>query len=120
MKSPPKELSKEGTTFIKDLSDVIEQAKLLILSKNDGQILQEFFWAAGHTGLKKPEIQKGEKKETPAESAKPGEKTNEQVLEGVKTLGNLIITNGEFRKLCTSHPPANHPEVFVLTYNCSA
>ena len=102
--------------MVKDLRDIIEQAKWLLLSKNDGQVLQEFIWAVTNGAkenkdlFKKDDKEKKEeptteKEEKPAtdEDGKPT-KSSEQVLEGLKTLGNLIVTNGEFRKLRTENP----------------
>jgi hypothetical protein len=93
--SPSKDLSEEGQALVKDLRNVIEQSKKLMLSKNDGQLLQEFIWGARHlsTGdAKKPNLP------TDKESSKQDARS---AGDDLKTLGTLLITNGEFRKLCT-------------------
>lgn len=78
---------------MRDVKNVIEQAKILFLSKNDGEVLQEFLWAAGHSAVQ-------EAKNTHAPSDRESVKSDTKgAMEGLKTLGNLLITNGEFRKL---------------------
>lgn len=93
LSSPPKELSEEGQTLVKDLRNVIDQARKLITSKNEGQLLQELIWEAQHLGS--------------VEAKKPGvtvdkdgaKQDGNQAMDGLKTLGTLLITNGEFRKI---------------------
>jgi Family of unknown function (DUF5923) len=94
--SPPKELSEEGRGLVEDLRDVIQQAKLLFLTKNEGNLLQEFIWEALH--ISAPEVGKSDEpvnKDTAKQDAA-------RALEGLRTLGTLLITNGEFRKLSMS------------------
>jgi hypothetical protein len=91
--SPQKELSSEGQRLVRDLRDVIDQARKLFLSKNEGNLLQEFIWNASHigaNGANKPNV--------PVDKQTAQQETN-QALAGLKTLGELLITNGEFRKL---------------------
>ena len=91
--SPSKDLSEEGQKLVKDLREVIDQARKLILSKNDGQLLQDFIWQAqrlGEVEAKKPD----------APLNKDGAKQDgTNAVEGIKTLGTLLVTNGEFRKI---------------------
>lgn len=91
--SPSKDLSEEGQKLVKDVREVIDQARKLILSKNDGQLIQEFIWSAQRLNTidaKKPE----------GSLKKDGtQQDSTQAVEGLKTLGTLLITNGEFRKL---------------------
>ncbi|KAL4773019.1 hypothetical protein BDW60DRAFT_186338 [Aspergillus nidulans var. acristatus] len=90
--NPSKELSEEGRALVQDLRVVIEEAKKLILSKNDGQLLQEFIYDAQHIStedVQKPNVAGNDTAEQDAARAR----------EGLKTLGTLMITNGEFRKL---------------------
>lgn len=97
LSSPPEELSDEGKVVVKDLRDVVEQVKKLILGKNEDQLLQEFFWEVRRTAtqeLNKPDGVFSEKEEVPVE------KDANRALEGLRALGNLLLTNGEFRKLC--------------------
>lgn len=94
LSSPSNELSSEGKVLIKDLRNVIEQAKLLLLTKNEGELLQDFIWQA-------QQISAGDAKgpNVPV-SKETGQQDANKALEGLKTLGTLLITNGEFRKIC--------------------
>ncbi|KAJ6029300.1 hypothetical protein N7444_012287 [Penicillium canescens] len=93
LSSPPKELSADGKTLVADLRNVIEQAKKMLLVKNEGESIQDFIWQA--------------QKITTGDSQKPnlpidkesGQQDANRAAEGLKTLGTLMITNGEFRKL---------------------
>lgn len=91
--APSKDLSEEGQKLVKDLREVVDQARKLMLSKNDGQLLQDFIWQAQRLGdveAKKPN----------APVTKDGAKQDgSNAVEGIKTLGTLLVTNGEFRKI---------------------
>ncbi|KAJ6090135.1 hypothetical protein N7486_008950 [Penicillium sp. IBT 16267x] len=93
LSSPPANLSNDGKVLVKDLRNVIEQAKLLLLTKNEGELLQDFIWQA-------QQITTGD---APAPnmpvSRETGKQDGERALQGLKTLGTLLITNGEFRKI---------------------
>jgi len=93
LSSPSKKLSSEGQALTADLKAVIEQAKILLLSKNDGNLLQDFIWQAEQitgagTTLPGAPVDK--------ETAK---QHGNEALDGLRTLGTLLITNGQFRKL---------------------
>lgn len=91
--SPSKELSEEGQTLVEDLRNVIDQARKLFTSKNEGQLLQDLIWEAQH-------LSSVEAKNPDATIDKDGAKQNgNQAIDGLKTLGTLLITNGEFRKI---------------------
>jgi hypothetical protein len=96
LNSPPNQLSAEGKSLVADFKNVIEQAKLLLLSKNEGNLLQEFIW----------ETQQISTAGTTLPGAPVDKETAKQhgndVLAGLRTLGTLIISNGQFRKLCKS------------------
>ncbi|PWY95116.1 hypothetical protein BO94DRAFT_218982 [Aspergillus sclerotioniger CBS 115572] len=93
LSSPSQELSGEGQALVKDLRHVIEHAKKLVLSKNEGQLLQEFLWEAQN-------ISSGDTEKPGVPVTKDSAQQDAQeALEGLKTLGRLLITNGEFRKL---------------------
>lgn len=94
LSSPPSGLSSEGQVLIKDLRNVIDQTKKLVLSKNEGQILQDFMWEAQNIGAKEPPGKPNAP--VPQDSA---QEDADRAVEGLKTLGTLLITNGEFRKL---------------------
>lgn len=92
--SPPRELSDDGKVLVKDVRNVIDQAKKLLLTKNEGELLQDFVWQAqniGTGGVQGPNV---------SVSKEDGKQDANKALENLKTLGTLLITNGEFRKLC--------------------
>lgn len=79
--------------MVADLKEVIRQAKYLLLSKNEGNLIQDFIWQTrnidgGNASVPGAPIDK--------ETAK---QHGNQALEGLRTLGTLIISNGQFRKL---------------------
>ncbi|KAJ5777813.1 hypothetical protein N7520_001059 [Penicillium odoratum] len=93
LSSPPADLSNDGKVLLEDLRNVIEQAKLMLLTKNEGELLQEFIWQA-------QQITAGDIKTPNVPITKEsGKQDGEKTLQGLKTLGTLLITNGEFRKI---------------------
>lgn len=99
MTKPSPKLSEEGQVLVRDLRDVIEKAKIMLLTKNDGNLIQDFIWRTqdittdGVSGPNAP-IDK--------DSAK---QHGREALDGLRTLGELLITNGQFRKLCALFYP---------------
>ncbi|QIW95304.1 hypothetical protein AMS68_000822 [Peltaster fructicola] len=93
MKNPPKALSQEGKHLVRDLQDVIEKAKVLFLTKNDGNLLQDFIWQTQYIGAGNASTPNA-----PLDKETAKQHGNE-ALEGFRTLGTLLITNGQFRKL---------------------
>ena len=90
---PSSKLSEEGRNLVRDAKEVIRQAKHLLLSKNDGNLLQEFIWDTQHldsTNASRPNAPVD--KDTARQHG-------DQALEGLKTLARLILSNGQFRKL---------------------
>jgi hypothetical protein len=101
LNQPSKKLSDEGRVLVADLRDVIEKAKILLLTKNQGNLIQDFIWQTQGIGTgdaTKPNLP------IEKESAK---QQGQEALEGLRTLGTLMITNGQFRKLCEQ--TARHP-----------
>ncbi|EOD44352.1 hypothetical protein UCRNP2_8965 [Neofusicoccum parvum UCRNP2] len=91
--SPSKKLSSDGQKLVGDLKDVIEAAKVLLLTKNDGNLLQDFIWQT-------QQISGGDAKAPNAPVDKDTAKQHgNEALEGLRTLGTLLISNGQFRKL---------------------
>lgn len=93
LKSPSKKLSSEGQHLVHDLRDVIEQAKVLLLTKNQGNLLQDFVWqtqqlSGGNASTPDAPIDKNTAKQH-----------GNEALDGLRTLGTLILSNGQFRKL---------------------
>ena len=94
--NPSSKLSSEGRHLVTDLKEVIEQAKILLLTKNEGNLLQDFIWqtqnlSGGNAALPGAPINKN-----------TAQQHGNQALDGLRTLGTLLISNGQFRKLCTS------------------
>lgn len=96
--SPSNELSAEGKVLVHDLRNVIEQAKLQVLVKNEGNMLQDFIYDAAHIDTSSFAAPSAP---VDKESAK---QHGTEAKEGFKTLGTLLVTNGQFRKLRTRHP----------------
>ncbi|KAF2724629.1 hypothetical protein K431DRAFT_194268, partial [Polychaeton citri CBS 116435] len=93
LKTPSKKLSTEGQQLVGDLRDVIEKAKILLLTKNDGNLLQDFIWQTQGIGA-------GDAQKPSAPVDKETAKQHgQEAVEGLRTLGQLLITNGQFRKL---------------------
>ena len=93
LNTPSEKLSDDGKKLVADLRDVIEQAKLLLLSKNEGSLLQEFIWetqqiTAGDAKLPNAPVDKDTAKQH-----------GNELLDGLRTLGTLLISNGQFRKI---------------------
>lgn len=93
LNSPSKKLSSEGQKLVGDLKAVIEQAKILLLTKNDGNLLQDFIWQAeqitgANTTLPNAPVDKDTARQH-----------GNEALDGLRTLGTLLISNGQFRKL---------------------
>lgn len=94
LSSPSNKLSSEGRELVADFRDVVNQAKLLLLSKNDGNLIQDFIWKTSRHDYSSIEVPGA------AVSKDEAKQDGDRALEGIKTLGNLLITNGQFRKLC--------------------
>ncbi|KAL9603033.1 MAG: hypothetical protein Q9219_001397 [cf. Caloplaca sp. 3 TL-2023] len=91
--NPSEKLSPEGRHLVADLRDVIEQAKVLLLTKNEGNLLQDFLWQTRF-------VQGGDAKLPGAPVDKStAQQHGNQALDGLRTLGTLLISNGQFRKL---------------------
>jgi hypothetical protein len=86
-------LSEEGRHLVADLQEVIKQAKYLLLTKNQGNLLQDFIWQTQH-------LSGGDAKLPGAPTDKQtAQQHGNQALEGLRTLATLLISNGQFRKL---------------------
>lgn len=84
--------------MVSDVKDVIEQAKILLLTKNQGNLLQDFIYQTGQIS--------GGNAKLPGAPVDKGtaQQHGNQALDGLRTLGTLIISNGQFRKLCELSP----------------
>ncbi|KAH8781271.1 hypothetical protein F5883DRAFT_169847 [Diaporthe sp. PMI_573] len=93
LSSPADKLSTEGKALVKDFREVVTQAKNLLLSKNEGNLLQDFIWQTTQFDPKAVGTPNAPvNKET-------AQQHGDKALQGLRTLGTLIITNGQFRKL---------------------
>lgn len=93
LSTPSPKLSEEGRYLIGDLRNVIEQAKILLLTKNEGNLLQDFIYQTGRIGGGGAQLPGA-----PVDKATAQQHGN-QALEGLRTLGTLVLSNGQFRKL---------------------
>ncbi|RFU78055.1 hypothetical protein TARUN_4168 [Trichoderma arundinaceum] len=90
---PSDKLSDEGKLLVEDTKEVVRLAKQLLLSKNHGNLIQDFIWQTTHydtKNLKSPDVPLNKDTAT---------RDKDDALEGMRTLGTLLITNGQFRKL---------------------
>ena len=95
LSKPSDKLSSEGKQLVEDTRNVVEEAKKLLLSKNEGNLLQDFIWQTTKYDYKS--IQ-GPDAPVSKDVAK---RDGDEALQGLRTLGTLLITNGQFRKLRT-------------------
>ncbi|KAI0541862.1 hypothetical protein GGR58DRAFT_510663 [Xylaria digitata] len=93
LSNPSQRLSAEGRELVADFVDVVKHAKHLLLSKNEGNLIQDFIWQTQH--LDATSVSTPTSPLTKEEAKQHGDKA----LEGLRTLGTLLITNGQFRKL---------------------
>ncbi|KAK6526847.1 hypothetical protein TWF281_010043 [Arthrobotrys megalospora] len=96
LSSPSDKLSDEGKSLVDDLKNVINEAKLLLLTKNHDQAIQEFIWHAQQAA----KTAGGPSPNAPV-SKDQAKLDGQNALAGLRTLGTLMITNGQFRKLLT-------------------
>lgn len=94
LSSPPNKLSADGRTLISDVREVIKQAQWLMLSKNEGNLIQDFIWQTEQFDPKSVSLPG-----VPVDK-QTAKQHGDQALQGLRTLGMLLIRNGEFRKLC--------------------
>ncbi|KAH8123282.1 hypothetical protein LI328DRAFT_135435 [Trichoderma asperelloides] len=95
LSSPSNKLSDDGKLLVEDAREVIKLAKQLLLSKNHGNLIQDFIWQTTHYDTK------GVKSPNSSLTKDAATRDKDDALEGLRTLGTLLITNGQFRKLRT-------------------
>jgi len=98
LRNPNGVLSAEGKKLLQDFRDVVEQAKTLLLTKNHDQALQEFIYHTEQLGMAGQAPGSAGNPNMPV-SKGTAQRDKQQALEGLRTLGTLIISNGQFRKL---------------------
>ncbi|KAH6603519.1 hypothetical protein Trco_008294 [Trichoderma cornu-damae] len=90
---PSDKLSDDGKLLVQDTREVVKLAKQLLLSKNHGNLVQDFIWQTAHYDTKS-----FKSPESPV-TKDAATRDKDDALEGLRTLGTLLITNGQFRKL---------------------
>ncbi|KAF4980290.1 hypothetical protein FZEAL_3661 [Fusarium zealandicum] len=90
---PNEKLSSEGKALVQDVQEVIKQAKNLLLSKNEGNLIQDFIFQTTQFDPKAVDTPNA------PVSKDAAKKDGDEALQGLRTLGTLLITNGQFRKL---------------------
>lgn len=93
LSNPNDKLSADGKLLVEDTREVVRQAKHLLLSKNDGNLIQDFIW---QTTQFDPKSVNAPNVPINKDTAK---RDGDEALQGLRTLGTLLITNGQFRKL---------------------
>ncbi|KAI9719898.1 MAG: hypothetical protein M1828_006028 [Chrysothrix sp. TS-e1954] len=93
LSKPSQKLSSEGKVLVGDVRDVVERAKHLLLTKNEGNLIQDFIYQCG--GMTSGDASRPN---APVDKETAKQHGNE-ALEGFRTLGQLLISNGQFRKL---------------------
>ncbi|KOS16962.1 Uncharacterized protein ESCO_004645 [Escovopsis weberi] len=93
MNRPSNKLSADGKLLVRDTREVVNLAKQLILSKNNGNLIQDFIWQTTQFDTK---LGPGPEAPVTKDAVK---RDSDEALEGLRTLGTLLITNGQFRKL---------------------
>ena len=91
--SPSNKLSAEGRALVADFREVVKQARNLLLSKNEGNLVQDFIWQT--TQFDPKSVQSPNAPINKDQIQRDGD----EALQGLRTLGTLLITNGQFRKL---------------------
>lgn len=90
--NPSKELSREGRSLVQDFREVIKNAQVLLLSKNHRESIQKFIYYC-------TEADPSASTPNAPISGDRAKRDGDRALESLKTLGTLIVTNGQFRKL---------------------
>ena len=93
LRNPSKDLSKEGRLLVQDLRNVLNEAKILFLSKNREESIQQFVYLTSNAD---PQVSDAVDAPVSKQTAK---RDGDKALDSLKTLGTLMITNGQFRKL---------------------
>ncbi|KAK9374244.1 uncharacterized protein V1513DRAFT_446467 [Lipomyces chichibuensis] len=92
-------LSEEGHGLLKDFAGIVENAKILVLTKNYDNLFQDFVWHSSKMNIvegHEPGLTTTGTGDTEKDSATL---YDHDVIKGLRDLGTLIITNGQFRKL---------------------
>ncbi|KAF8481546.1 hypothetical protein DFH94DRAFT_731269 [Russula ochroleuca] len=89
------QLSPEGCKLIQNCRDIIETAGLVVQEKNSDELLQSFLWNTNNVDLSNA---KKDPNEVLVEKSKVRDDRRQAACH-LRTLGNLIATNSEVRKI---------------------
>ncbi|KAJ6500873.1 hypothetical protein C8R45DRAFT_82700 [Mycena sanguinolenta] len=95
-----KKLSTEGQKLITDIRDIIATFSSLLQEKNKGEILQRFVWATRGVDTSTVQASEADKEKGNADLEK-AKRDAQDAAHHLRTLLNLVLTNGEMRKLIT-------------------
>lgn len=86
-------LSPDGKKLVQDICEIIETSRQIVLEKNAHEEFQNFLYAS-----RKADIKGAINVNTPI-SKEEAKRDGETAGEAFRTLGKLILTNGEVRKV---------------------
>jgi hypothetical protein len=90
------QLSPEGRKLIQDCRDIIETARIIVREKNSDELFQNFLWNTNSVDLSS--ARKDPNEVLPVEKSKVQD-DRRQAARHLRTLGDLIATNSEVRKI---------------------
>ncbi|KAN0107712.1 Protein of unknown function (DUF4449) domain containing protein [Russula decolorans] len=90
------QLSPEGRKLIQDCRDIIETARIIVQKKNSDELFQNFLWNTNSMDLSNG--RKDPNEVLPVEKSKVQD-DRRQAARHLRTLGDLIATNSEVRKI---------------------
>ncbi|KAF8492864.1 hypothetical protein F5888DRAFT_1728342 [Russula emetica] len=90
------QLSPEGRKLIQDCRDIIETARIIVREKNSDELFQNFLWNTSSVDL--TNARKDPNEVLPVEKSKVQDDRH-QAARHLRTLGDLIATNSEVRKI---------------------
>jgi hypothetical protein len=108
-----KKLSPDGRKLVDDIRDIIETARLMILTKNDDELFQNFVY---HTQV--TDVSRGAQGKEALPTSKDAVKNDaENAAVHLRTLLTLVFTNSEMRKVISdvSYPPTLQSSSFDQT-----
>ncbi|GAA5838750.1 hypothetical protein JCM9279_003849 [Rhodotorula babjevae] len=91
-----RKLSKDGQNLVEDTRDVIRVLREIVVEKNDDELLQNFFYHTKKTNT--PNVNDLKNVSTGTDKGEM-QQDGDQAVEHLRTLGKLIFTNSEARKL---------------------
>ncbi|KAJ7158718.1 hypothetical protein C8R46DRAFT_1224650 [Mycena filopes] len=93
-----KRLSTDGKTLISDIRDILSTFSRSLEDKNQGELLQRFVWSTRGVDTSSVKPKDGDKKQANAH-VDQAKSDAAEANKHLRTLLNIILTNGEARKL---------------------